>query len=387
MQDSTPSQSTATSSPGTQPPLSTEVDHCPIRRFDHIEFYVGNAKQSAKFYEHCFGFETVAYRGLETGSRDTASHVLQQGDIRLVLTSAIHSSHPVSQHVMRHGDGAGVIGLEVPDAAAAFRNTVERGAEGAMEPTASEDSDGALVESAIKIYGDTVLKFVERENYGGTYAPGFVARSGRTNGEGGVGLLAIDHIVGNVDLGEMNRWVDFFADTLGFSQLVHFDDEAISTEYSALMSKVMQDGSGKIKFPINEPAEGKRKSQIEEYLEYYEGPGVQHIACATENIIQTVTELQSRGIEFLSVPTSYYEELEGRVGKIDEPTDKLAELGILVDRDDDGYLLQIFSQPVEDRPTVFYEVIERHGARGFGEGNFKALFEAIEREQDARGNL
>ena len=381
MQDSTASQATAENA------TDTAVDHCPIRRFDHIEFYVGNAKQSAKFYEHCFGFETVAYQGLETGSRDTASHVLQQGDIRLVLTSAIHSSHPISQHVMRHGDGVGVIGLEVPDAEAAYRNTVERGAEGVMEPTGKDDSDGRVVESAIRAYGDTVLKFVERENYGGVYAPGFAARSERTNAEGGVGLLAIDHIVGNVDLGDMNRWVDFFADILGFSQLVHFDDDAISTEYSALMSKVMQDGSGKIKFPINEPAEGKRKSQIEEYLEFYEGPGVQHIACATDNIIQTVTELQARGIEFLSVPTSYYDELEGRVGKINEPTDKLAELGILVDRDDDGYLLQIFSQPVEDRPTVFYEVIERHGARGFGEGNFKALFEAIEREQDARGNL
>ena len=375
---------TATDSAATDAAVAA-ADHCPIQGFDHVEFYVGNAFQSAKFYEHCFGFETVAYRGLSTGEREVASHVLQQGDLRLVLTTPLHSSHPMSDHIRRHGDGAGVIGLTVPDAKAAFENTVERGAAPAFEPVTREDADGVLVESAIKAYGDTLIKFIQRDGYGGAFAPGFERRGDGT--QRGVGLRAIDHIVGNVELGKMNEWVDFFAHALGFSQLVHFDDEAISTEYSALMSKVMQDGSGKIKFPINEPAEGRNKSQIEEYLEFYEGPGVQHIACTTDNIIETVSAMRDRGIEFLAVPTTYYDELEGRVGKIDEPTDVLAELGILVDRDDDGYLLQIFTKPVEDRPTAFYEVIERHGARGFGEGNFKALFEAIEREQAVRGNL
>lgn len=361
------------------------ADHCPIQRFDHVEFYVSNAKQTAKFYEYCFGFETVAYKGLDTGSRETASYVLQQGDVRMVLTSPIHSNHEVADHVKRHGDGVKLIALEVDNARQAFANTVERGAEPAVEPTTSEDAHGVFVESGIKLYGETVLKFVERASYNGTFAPGFESRSSSSGGS--VGFQAIDHVVGNVELGKMNHWVDFFSDVLGFTQLAHFDDEAISTEYSALMSKVMQDGTGKVKFPINEPAAGKKKSQIEEYLEFYEGPGVQHIAFASTNIIETVTKMKARGVEFLSVPTTYYDELEARVGEIDEPTEKLAELGILVDRDDDGYLLQIFTRPVQDRPTVFYEVIERHGALGFGEGNFKALFESLEREQERRGNL
>jgi 4-hydroxyphenylpyruvate dioxygenase len=360
-------------------------DFLPIRRFDHVEFYVGNAKQSARFYEQCLGFRRVAFRGLETGARELASHVLRQGDISLVLTSALQPDHPVARHAWKHGDGVGVIGLEVPDARAAFEASTSRGAVAAVEPIEESDELGVFRHAAVHAYGDTLLRFVERQSYRGAFAPGFTAIES-PNGQG-VGLRQIDHIVGNVELGQMNAWVDFFAKTMGFSQLVHFDDQAIKTEYSALMSKVMQDGSGKIKFPINEPAQGKKKSQIDEYLDYYRGAGVQHIACATDSIIATVSELRDRGIEFLNVPTTYYESLEARVGKIDEPLDQLADLGILVDRDDDGYLLQIFTKPVEDRPTVFYEVIERHGARGFGEGNFKALFEAIEREQAARGNL
>lgn len=360
-------------------------DFCPIQGFDHVEFYVGNAKQAAQYYQRCFGFTNTFYKGLETGDRDTASYVMDQGSIRLILTTALSSDHPIAQQVHRHGDGVGRIGLRVPDARAAFAATVERGAEPAEEPRVLRDDESEVVVSAIKAYGDTLFEFVERDDASQAHLPGFEKRHD-VNG-GGAGLTNIDHIVGNVELGKMNEWVKFFAETLGFSQLVHFDDQAISTEYSALMSKVMQDGSGKIKFPINEPADGRKKSQIEEYLEYYGGPGVQHIACSTEDIVSTVRALRDGGIEFLSVPGTYYEDLESRVGKIDEDIDTLAELGILVDRDEDGYLLQIFTQPVEDRPTVFYEVIERHGARGFGEGNFKSLFEAIEREQALRGNL
>ncbi|HVS16677.1 MAG TPA: 4-hydroxyphenylpyruvate dioxygenase [Thermoanaerobaculia bacterium] len=360
-------------------------DFCPIIGFDHMELYVGNAKQASLYYQHGFGFTPIAYRGLETGERDTASYVMQQGKIRLVLTAALHPDHPVAHHVLAHGDGVAVIGLTVPDARKAFEESTRRGARPALEPTETNDDDGVLRVSAVHAYGDTLLEFVERGDYRGAFAPGFVRRA-ELNGAG-VGLRTIDHVVGNVELGKMNEWVDFFANALGFSQLLHFDDKQIATEYSALMSKVMQDGTGKVKFPINEPAQGRRKSQIEEYLEYYRGPGVQHIACSTQDIISTVTQMRDNGIEFLTVPTTYYDELEARVGKIDEPIDKLAELGILADRDDDGYLLQIFTKPVEDRPTVFYEVIERHGAKGFGEGNFKSLFQAIEREQAARGNL
>jgi len=363
------------------------TDFFPIRGFDHVEFYVGNAHQAAMFYSKCFGFTRVARQSLETGSRDLASHVLQQGDIRLVLTTALHPDHPVARQVLEHGDGVGVIGLAVPDAERAHKEATSRGAKSAYGLREVEDSEGIFRRSAIHAYGDTLIEFVDRQDYRGAFAPGFEAVNGGVENGHGVGLKLVDHIVGNVALGDMNRWVDFFSRTMGFSQLMHFDDEAISTEYSALMSKVMQDGSGKIKFPINEPAEGRRKSQIEEYLEYNHGPGVQHVAWTTDDIVATVRGLRANGIEFLHVPPSYYDDLEARVGAIAEPMDKLAELGILVDRDEDGYLLQIFTRPVEDRPTVFFEIIERHGAKGFGEGNFKSLFEAIERDQALRGNL
>jgi len=361
-------------------------DFCPIRRIDHLEFFVGNARQAAFFYANGFGFTNTAYRGLETGSRDTCSYLMEQGDIRFVLTSALSPDHPVAHFVLEHGDGVGVIALEVPDAAAAFRETTARGARPALEPTARTDDAGRIVEAAIHIYGDTRIRFVERRGYRGFW-PAFESTGKTPSPADAVGLELVDHIVGNVALGEMNTWVRFFAETMGFSQLAHFDDKTITTEYSALMSKVMQDGTGRIKFPINEPATGRRKSQIQEYLEYYRGPGVQHIALATTDIVDTVYNLRSRGLEFLQVPPAYYEDLAARIGPIDQPIDKLAELGILADRDEEGYLLQIFTEVVEDRPTVFFEVIERHGSRGFGEGNFKSLFEAIEREQARRGNL
>ncbi|MDX1613107.1 MAG: 4-hydroxyphenylpyruvate dioxygenase [Candidatus Promineifilaceae bacterium] len=370
------------------------TDFLPIKAIDHVEFYVGNGKQAAHFYNSAFGFVNSAYSGLETGNRERASYVMEQGKIRLVLSTALGPDHPIARHTFVHGDGVGVIALEVPDAASAYEETTRRGATGAIRPTQHEDEHGVLRYSAIRAYGDTLIKFVDRGDYSGVFAPGYAPSNGTTaKRQGGrqrfqgFGLAHIDHIVGNVELGAMNRWVDFFAGTMGFSQLLHFDDRDISTEYSALMSKVMQDGTGKVKFPINEPAEGKRKSQIQEYLDYYHGPGVQHLALSTGDIVQTVTQLKESGVEFLYVPETYYEELESRVGQIDEPIEPLAELGILVDRDDEGYLLQIFTKPVEDRPTVFYEIIERHGSRGFGKGNFKALFEAIEREQERRGNL
>jgi 4-hydroxyphenylpyruvate dioxygenase len=371
-------------------------DFMPIKGIDHVEFYVGNAKQAAHFYRTGFGFANLAYSGLETGNRQTASYVMEQGKIRLVLTAALGPDHAVARHNHLHGDGVGVIALAVPDVAQAYRESTQRGAMGVIKPTQEEDDYGSFRFAAIRCYGDTLIKFVDRGHYSGPFAPGYAAAGNGAalspTGNGsfrhqGIGLAAIDHIVGNVELGAMNRWVEFFARTMGFSQLVHFDDQDISTEYSALMSKVMQDGSGKVKFPINEPAEGKRKSQIEEYLDYYYGPGVQHLACSTGDIVATVSQLRDNGIEFLRVPTTYYDSLEDRIGKINEPIEVLAELGILVDRDEEGYLLQIFTKPVEGRPTVFYEVIERHGSRGFGKGNFKALFEAIEREQDLRGNL
>lgn len=373
-------------------------DFLPIKKIDHVELYVGNAKQAAHFYRTGFGFANTAYRGLETGSRDRASYVMEQHLIRLVVTTPLSPDHPLARHVHLHGDGVGVIALEVPDVASAYQETTKRGATGAIPPTTEEDEHGVWRYSAIRAYGDTLIKFVDRSDYKGAFAPGFAPRSDYANGvvdereKGhgrvtGYGLKHVDHMVGNVELGAMNRWVDFFAETMGFSQLLHFDDKDISTEYSALMSKVMEGGGGKIKFPINEPAEGKKKSQIQEYLDYYHGPGVQHLALSTNNIIETVTRLRESGIEFLSVPTTYYDELESRVGKINEPVDKLAELGILVDRDDEGYLLQIFTRGVQDRPTLFFEIIERHGSRGFGKGNFKALFEAIERDQALRGNL
>ncbi|MCA9970361.1 MAG: 4-hydroxyphenylpyruvate dioxygenase [Anaerolineales bacterium] len=368
-------------------------DFLPIKGVDHVEFYVGNAKQAAHFYRTGFGFTPVAYSGLETKNRQTTSYVVEQGNIRLVLTAAMSPDHAIARHAMLHGDGVGVMALAVPDAASAYAEATQRGATGALPPTQLEDEHGVLRMSAIRAYGDTLIKFVDRSDYHGPFAPGFAARNGaEAGGNGrvrhkGFGLAAIDHIVGNVELGAMNRWVQFFANTMGFSQLIHFDDEDISTEYSALMSKVMQNGNGKIKFPINEPAEGKKKSQIQEYLDYYYGPGVQHLACSTGDILETVTQLRDSGIEFLRVPQTYYDMLEERIGQINEPIERLAELGILVDRDEEGYLLQIFTKPVQDRPTVFFEIIERHGSRGFGKGNFKALFESIEREQALRGNL
>ena len=363
-------------------------DFMPIKNWDHIEFYVGNARQAAKYYSMVWGFTPVAYAGLETGVRDRASYVMQQGKIRFVLTTALAPDSPVAQHVLLHGDGVKDIALEVPDAEAAYREALARGAKSAMEPTVLEDAHGKVKRAAIYTYGETLHSFIERQDYKGPFLPGY--RSVEPTEQQlsrDAGLRAIDHVVGNVELGKMNEWVKFYEDVMGFSQIIHFTDEAISTEYSALMSKVMEGGHGKIKFPINEPAIGKKKSQIDEYLEYYRGPGVQHVAMITGDIISTVKKLQAQGAEFIPGISSYYQELEARVGKIDEPIDELAKLGILVDRDDDGYLLQIFSKNVQDRPTVFFEVIQRKGARGFGEGNFKALFEAIEREQELRGNL
>ena len=362
------------------------TDHLPLHGIDHVEFYVGNAKQAAHFYRTGFGFRLVAYAGPETGVRDRASYVLEQGEIRFVLTTALDPDSDIGRHVHLHGDGVKVVALRVDDAAAAFAAATSRGAEPVQAPTWTEGKKGALETATIKTYGDTVHTFVNRSQYHGAFAPGFVRRDDPT-GEPGVGLQRIDHIVGNVELGAMNRWVDFYARVLGFSQLVHFDDAAISTEYSALMSKVMQDGSGKIKFPINEPAEGTKKSQIEEYLDFYRGPGVQHIALVTDDIVSTVDAMQRRGIPFLRIPGTYYQELPDRIGQIDEDLGALERLGILADRDEDGYLLQIFTKGVQDRPTVFYEVIERHGAQGFGVGNFKALFVALEAEQARRGNL
>ena len=361
-------------------------DFLPLKRMDHVEFYVGNARQSAQFYRNVLGFTITGYRGPETGHRESASYLLQQGHIRVVLTGAMNSSHPISEHVRKHGDGVKVLALEVDDAAKSLEETVKRGAVKVQDVKVQSDEHGTVKTASISTYGETVHTFVERHAYTGTFLPGFEARNEKPLG-GEVGLQAIDHVVGNVELGKMNDWVKFYAQTMGFSQLIHFDDEAISTDYSALMSKVMQNGSGKIKFPINEPAAGKKKSQIEEYLDFYEGPGVQHLALITGDIIATVDQLKANGLEFLTIPPAYYENLDERIGAIKENIADLQRLGILVDRDDEGYLLQIFTRPIQDRPTVFFEVIQRRGCRGFGAGNFKALFEAIEREQARRGNL
>ncbi len=368
-------------------PIEAEVhDTFPINGTDYIEFYVGNGKQAAHYYQAAFGFQLVGYLGPETGVRDRASYLLAQGKIRFVLTTPLTPDSPIARHVQLHGDGVRDIALWVDDAGDAFAKAVERGARVVQEPTTSRDADGEVVRAAIGIYGDTIHSLIERRNYRGLFLPGYVGRTSFTPSTP-IGLLHVDHCVGNVELGKMNVWVQFYEDVMGFKNLISFDDTDISTEYSSLMSKVMSNGNERIKFPINEPAEGKRKSQIDEYLDAYHGPGVQHLALATDDIIGTVTALRDRGVEFLHAPTSYYRELQGRVGKIDEPVDVLEALGILVDRDPDGYLLQIFSKPVQDRPTVFYEIIQRKGARSFGKGNFKALFEAIEREQAARGNL
>ena len=359
----------------------------PLLGWDHVELWVGNAKQAAYFYEHGFGFTRTAYAGPETGVRDRASYVLEQNDVRLVITSALREDHEISKHVCRHGDGVKDIALAVPDAAEAYRQAVQRGARGVVEPHRREDEHGRVELSAIGIYGDTVHSFVDRAEYHGPFMPGYVSISDNGHRGAGVGLQNIDHCVGNVELGRMDEWVGFYERVMGFKEMIHFSDEDISTEYSALMSKVMFGGEGKIKFPLNEPAEGKRKSQIEEYLDFYGGPGVQHVALATTDIVQTVEALQERGVLFLETPAAYYEDVGDRVGEIDESYEDLRRLGILADRDDDGYLLQIFTKTAQDRPTLFFEVIERHGARGFGDGNFKALFEAIEREQALRGNL
>jgi len=361
-------------------------DFLPLNGTDHIEFYVGNAKQSAYYYQSAWGYELVAYAGPETGVRDRASYVLQQGKIRLVLTTAMSPDSEVSKHVLQHGDGVKVLALWVDDARKSFVATTQRGAKAVMEPTVIKDADGEVVVSAIQTYGETIHKFVERKNYKGSFMPGFVSKKSLFPVKS-VGLKHVDHCVGNVELGRMNDWVKFYEDVMGFKLLLTFDDKDISTEYSALMSKVVSNGNGYIKFPINEPADGKKKSQIEEYIEFYKGAGCQHIAVATDDIISTVTELRNRGVEFLYVPDNYYDEVWERVGKINEDVEAIRRLNILVDRDDEGYLLQLFTKPVQDRPTVFYEIIQRCGAKSFGKGNFKALFESIEREQELRGNL
>ena len=364
-----------------------ERDHMPLHGIDHLELWVGNAAQAAYVLTHAYGFTEVAYAGLETGSRDRVSHVLQQGRVRLVLTGALAGTSEIAVHHRSHGDGVKAIALGVPDATAAYREAVARGAEGLLEPYDLYDEHGTVRLAEIAAYGETIHRFVERGGYDGPFLPGYaeVTHDGDARQPG---LLAgIDHVVANVELGAMDRWVRYYEDVFGMKQLVHFSDEAISTEYSALMSKVVTSGDGRVKFPINEPAVSRRRSQIDEYLEFYGGPGVQHIAVSTTDIVATVTALQTRGVHFLRTPASYYAQLPERIGTIDEPIDDLRRLGILADRDDEGYLLQIFCKPLGDRPTIFFEIIERHGARGFGEGNFKALFEAIEREQALRGNL
>ena len=360
----------------------------PIDGWDHLELYVGNAKQAAFYYETAFGFTKTAYAGPETGVRDRASYLLEQGDIRFVLTSGLRGDSAINRFACAHGDGVKDTALTVPDAGEAYRQAVQRGARGVVEPRWVEDDFGRVELATIATYGENVHTFVDRKDYNGPFLPGF-QEVPRTNGRPttGVGLKAIDHVVGNVELGRMDYWVEFYERTMGFTNIIHFADEQIHTEYSALMSKVMADGEGKIKFPINEPAEGKRKSQIEEYLEYFGGPGVQHVALQSEDIVRTVETLEDQGIVFLSTPDAYYEDVGDRVGEIGEDWGDLRRLRILADRDEDGYLLQIFTKTAQDRPTLFFEVIERHGARGFGEGNFKALFEAIEREQALRGNL
>ena len=359
----------------------------PLDGWDHLELWVGNAKQAAFWYEHALGFDRVAYAGPETGVRDRASYVLEQGEIRLVLTSGIRSDSEIVSFAARHGDGAKDIALQVPDVLASYWEAVSRGATGIAEPQTLEDEHGRVEVATIGTYGENVHTLVNRSEYAGPYLPGYVSTSPNGHAAGGTGLIAIDHVVGNVELGKMNEWVEFYERVFGMTNIVHFGDDQIQTEYSALMSKVMADGAGKIKFPINEPAEGKRKSQIDEYLEFNHGPGVQHIALQSSHIVETVEALQRRGVVFLTTPDTYYEETPDRVGEIDEDWADLRRLRILADRDDDGYLLQIFTKTAQDRPTLFFEVIERHGARGFGDGNFKALFEAIEREQALRGNL
>ena len=361
-------------------------DFLPLHGTDYVEFYVGNAKQAAFFYKTAFGFQSLAYAGPETGMKDKVSYVIRQNKLTFVLTTPLRTGNPIADHIYKHGDAVKVIALKVDDAKNAFEETTKRGAKSYLEPKTLKDNDGEVVLSGIHTYGETVHLFVERKNYNGVFMPGFRAWKSNYNPTE-TGLLYVDHCVGNVGWNQMNPWVKFYEEVMGFKNILTFDDKDISTEYSALMSKVMSNGNGFVKFPINEPAEGKKKSQVEEYLDFYNGEGVQHVAIATNDIVKTVTELQKRGIEFLNIPGSYYETVLDRVGKIDEDLQPLQELGVLIDRDEEGYLLQIFSKPLEDRPTLFFEIIQRKGAQSFGKGNFKALFEALEREQDARGNL
>jgi 4-hydroxyphenylpyruvate dioxygenase len=366
------------------------TDSFPLDGVDHLEFWVGNARQAAFFYEHAYGFTQVAYRGPETGTRDRASYVLRQGGITFVMTSALTPDHHITRHHALHGDGVRDIALQVPDVEKAYEHALSKGARSIIAPFVEDDEHGQIHRAAIQTYGDTIHTLINRSRYEGVFAPGFEKTADFHEGElRGIGLRGLDHVVGNVELGMMDHWVRFYEDVMGFTELIHFSDEEITTEYSALMSKVIQAGGGRIKFPINEPAEGKRKSQIDEYLDAYQGPGVQHIALITDDIIHTVDELAERGVNFLRTPDTYYEAAEARMGdmEIDEQWDDLRRTGVLVDRDDEGYLLQIFTKPAQDRPTVFYELIQRKGATGFGEGNFKALFESIEREQALRGNL
>jgi 4-hydroxyphenylpyruvate dioxygenase len=383
MEAKTQTNPTAPMAEAVHPPVP-EHDEMPLLGIDHVEMYVGNATEAAHFFMHAMGFKRAAYAGLESGVRDRASHLVQQGRIRFLLTSPLHGRTEIARHVADHGDGVKVVALAVPDAEEAYRVAVRRGARGVHEPWELSDGHGTVKLASIATYGETLHTFVERDGYSGPFMPGYEARDDAAD----EGLFTeVDHVVGNVELGRLDEWVSYYERVFGFTEMIHFTDRDISTEYSALMSKVMADGEGRIKFPINEPAEGSRKSQIEEYLEFYGGPGVQHIALATTDIVRAVSALRDRGVEFLATPSSYYEELPERVGEIEEDLGDLRELGILADRDDEGYLLQIFTKPISDRPTMFLEVIERHGARGFGEGNFKALFEAIEREQAKRGNL
>ncbi|MBL0182018.1 MAG: 4-hydroxyphenylpyruvate dioxygenase [Chitinophagaceae bacterium] len=365
---------------------NSKTDFLPLQGTDYVELYVGNAKQAAHFYKTAFGFQSLAYAGPETGMRDKVSYVIRQNKLTFVLTTPLHGNNPIADHIHKHGDGVKVLALKVEDATSSFEETIKRGAQAYLDPTVLKDNDGEVVLSGIHTYGDTVHIFVERKNYKGAFMPGFREWKSSYNPTE-TGLLYVDHCVGNVGWNQMNPWVKFYEEVMGFRNILSFDDKDISTEYSALMSKVMSNGNGYVKFPINEPAEGKKKSQVEEYLDFYNGEGVQHVAIATNDIVKTVTELQNRGVEFLSIPASYYETVLERVGKIDEDLEPLQKLGVLIDRDEEGYLLQIFSKPLEDRPTLFFEIIQRKGAKSFGKGNFKALFEALEREQDARGNL
>lgn len=365
---------------------NTQTDFLPLEGTDYVEFYVGNAKQAAHFYKTAFGFQSLAYAGPETGVKDRASYAIRQNKLTFVLTTPLRAGNPIADHIYKHGDGVKVLALRVQDATKAWEETTKRGGKSYMEPTRLTDEHGEVVLSGIHTYGETVHLFIERKNYNGAFMPGFKEWKTVYNPTS-TGLEYVDHCVGNVGWNQMNKWVGFYEEVLGFRNILSFDDNDISTEYSALMSKVMSNGNGFVKFPINEPAEGKKKSQVEEYLEFYDGEGCQHVALATSNIVETVTTLRDRGVEFLKVPTTYYDDLLDRVGHIDEDLEPLKELGILVDRDDEGYLLQIFTRPIEDRPTLFFEIIQRKGAKSFGKGNFKALFEAIEREQELRGNL